>query len=140
MTAKSLEAKPEIQASRRTVKVMRELRPAAFVSMEDLCLDVGLLSGNMTFALAADVDDDDVDAMTVVRWVRIETFLAALRRTKGGVRGKRLVPLITLSERRGFVVSRSASTIRLELARFKLPARNGLLLESELRNLVSCIR
>jgi len=61
MTAKSLEAKPEIQASRSTVKVMRELRPAAFVSMEDLCLDVGLLSGNMTFALAADVDDDDDD-------------------------------------------------------------------------------
>lgn len=62
MTAKSLEAKPEIQASRRTVKVMRELRPAAFVSVEDfICLVVDLLSGNMTFALADDVDDDEDD-------------------------------------------------------------------------------
>ncbi|KYQ46636.1 hypothetical protein ALC60_14385 [Trachymyrmex zeteki] len=60
MTAKSLEAKPEIQASKRTVKVMRELRPAAFVSVEDfICLVVDLLSGNMTFALADDVEDDD---------------------------------------------------------------------------------
>lgn len=61
MTAKSLEAKPEIQASRRTVKVMRELRPAAFVNAEDFCLVVDLLSGNMTFALADDVDDDEDD-------------------------------------------------------------------------------
>ena len=60
MTAKSLEAKPEIQASRRTVKVMRELRPAAFVSVEDfICLVDDLLSGNMTFALADDEDDVD---------------------------------------------------------------------------------
>ncbi|KYN18759.1 hypothetical protein ALC57_08917 [Trachymyrmex cornetzi] len=60
MTAKSLEAKPEIQASKRTVKVMRELKPAAFVSVEDfICLVVDLLSGNMTFALADDVEDDD---------------------------------------------------------------------------------
>lgn len=65
MTAKSREAKPEIQASKRTVKVMRELRPAAFVSVEDfICLVVGFLSGNMTFAFAAldadaDADDDD---------------------------------------------------------------------------------
>lgn len=60
MTAKSLEAKPEIQASKRTVKVMRELKPAAFVNVEDfICLVVDLLSGNMTFALADDVEDDD---------------------------------------------------------------------------------
>ncbi|KYN37104.1 hypothetical protein ALC56_08895 [Trachymyrmex septentrionalis] len=60
MTAKSLEAKPEIQASKRTVKVMRELKPAAFVNVEDfICLVVDLLSGNMTFALADDIEDDD---------------------------------------------------------------------------------
>lgn len=62
MTAKSLEAKPEIQASRRTVKVMRELRPAAFVSVEDfICLVDDLLSGNMTFALADDIEEEDDD-------------------------------------------------------------------------------
>ena len=63
MTAKSREAKPEIQASKRTVKVVRELRPAAFVSVDDfICLVVGLLSGNMTFAFAVlDDDDDDED-------------------------------------------------------------------------------
>lgn len=61
ITAKSRDAKPEIQASRRTVKVMRELRPAAFVSVEDfICLAVGFLSGNMTLAFAVlDADDDD---------------------------------------------------------------------------------
>lgn len=63
MTAKSREANPDIQASRRTVKVMRELRPAAFVSVEDfICFIVGFLSGNMTFlAFAEDDDDDDCD-------------------------------------------------------------------------------
>lgn len=62
MTAKSREAKPEIQASKRTVKVIRELRPAAFVSVDDFtCLVVGLLSGNMTFAFDAPGDDDDDD-------------------------------------------------------------------------------
>jgi len=61
ITAKSREAKPEIQASKRTVKVMRELRPAAFVSVEDfICLVVAFLSGNMIFAFVVpDVDDDD---------------------------------------------------------------------------------
>ena len=69
-----------------------------------------------------DDDDDDVDAMTVVvRWVRIETFLTASWRTEEGVEAKRLVPLITLSERRGFVVPHSASTIRLELTRSAFP-------------------
>lgn len=63
MTAKSREAKPEIQASKRTVKVMRELRPAAFVRVDDfICLVVGFLSGNMTFVLAVlDDEDDDED-------------------------------------------------------------------------------
>jgi hypothetical protein len=63
ITAKSREAKPEIQASKRTVKVMRELRPAAFVSVEDfICLVVAFLSGNMIFAfIMPDVDDDDGD-------------------------------------------------------------------------------
>lgn len=65
MTAKSREANPEIQASRRTVKVMRELTPAALVSVEDfICFIVGFLSGNMTFlvfAVAEDDDDDDGD-------------------------------------------------------------------------------
>lgn len=60
MTAKSREAKPEIQASKRTVKVIRELRPTAFVRVDDfICLVVGLLSGNMTFALAVLDDEDD---------------------------------------------------------------------------------
>jgi len=60
MTAKSREAKPEIQASKRTVKVIRELRPAAFVSVEDfICLVVDFLSGNMTFAFVVPGDDDD---------------------------------------------------------------------------------
>lgn len=64
MTAKSREANPEIQASKSTVKVMRELRPAALVNVEDfICFIVGFLSGNMTFLVFAIVleDDDDVD-------------------------------------------------------------------------------
>lgn len=62
MTAKSLEAKPEIQASSRTVNVIRGLKPAAFVRVEDLiCLVVDLLSGNMIFALADDMEDEDDD-------------------------------------------------------------------------------
>jgi len=63
-------------------------------------------------------DNDDVNAMTiVVRWIRIKTFLTVLWRTEEGIGGKHLVSLITLSERRGFVVPHSASTIRLELTR-----------------------
>lgn len=62
MTAKSLEAKPEIQASNRTVNVIRGPRPAAFVRVEDfICLVVDLLSGNMIFALADDMEDEDDD-------------------------------------------------------------------------------
>lgn len=60
MTAKSRAAKPEIQASRRTVKVIRELRPAAFVNVDVfICLVVDLLSEYVTFAFAVPDDDDD---------------------------------------------------------------------------------
>lgn len=64
-----------------------------------------------------DDDDDVVDAVTaVVRRVGIESFLArdALRAKRKEVGGGECFspPLITLSERRGFVVPRSTSTIR----------------------------
>lgn len=50
MTAKSLDAKPAIQASNNMVKVIKELRPAALVKVEVLiCLVVVFLSGNIIF-------------------------------------------------------------------------------------------
>lgn len=50
ITANNREANPEIQASNKTVKVMRELRPAAFVNVEVfICLDDDFLSGNISF-------------------------------------------------------------------------------------------
>lgn len=50
ITANKREANPEIQASSKTVKVIRELRPAAFVNVEVfICLDVDFLSGNISF-------------------------------------------------------------------------------------------
>lgn len=57
ITANNREANPEIQASSKTVKVMRELSPTAFVNVEVfICLDVDFLSGNISF-LVFDVDD-----------------------------------------------------------------------------------
>lgn len=62
MTAKRREANPEIQASRSTVKVIRELRPAALASVEDfICFIIGFLSGNMTFLVFTVAEDDDDD-------------------------------------------------------------------------------
>lgn len=50
ITANNREANPEIQASSKTVKVIRELSPAAFVNVEVfICLDVDFLSGNISF-------------------------------------------------------------------------------------------
>lgn len=55
ITANSREANPEIQASSKTVKVMRELRPAAFVNVEVfICLEVTFLSGNIVSLFVVD--------------------------------------------------------------------------------------
>lgn len=52
MTANRREANPEIHASRRIVKVIRELSPAVLVKLEDLtCLEQCFLSGKSTFLL-----------------------------------------------------------------------------------------
>lgn len=52
ITANNRDANPEIQASNNTVKVIRELTPAALVNVEDfICLVTGFLSGNMTFCV-----------------------------------------------------------------------------------------
>ena len=58
MTANKRDAKPDIHANRRMVNVRSELKPAAFVNVEDfICFDDGFLSGNMTFLL---YDEDAV--------------------------------------------------------------------------------